>query len=278
MPFETTVRATITSTIKDLLATNADDPTGFIDINYPRRIDHALRMLSTRIPLIGRITVNAATAPYGITSPILPYTFNMTNTDFEDLIGLQVLEDPAITTAYPHNKFLPAVLEHNGANPQVRLYETQVAEFGIGATAYIWHTRSWSLENLPPSYYAIVAEGAAGYAMRAQALAFVRQATLRPDTARLLFAQADAAIASFHAQIENARANRHRMQIHNDNVLGLRLTDTKFDLDQRRIANVQAGIGLAAHLLDRQYIDQKQAERIVRTFDDDLLHTIGRTV
>ena len=88
---------------------------------------------------------------------------------------------------------------------------------------FIWHTRSWSLENLPPSYYAI-AEGAAGYAMRAQALAFVRQATLRPDTARLLFAQADAAIASFHAQIENARTNRHRMQIHNDNVLGLRLT------------------------------------------------------
>ena len=170
------------------------------------------------------------------------------------------------------------MLEHNGANPQVRLYEIEAADLAVGTAVYIWHTQAWSFENLPPSYYAIIAEGAAGYAMRAQALAFMRQATIRQNNASLLFAAADAAIASFHAQIENARANRHRMQIHNDNVLGLRLNDTKFAIDQQRIANIQGGIAVAAQLLEREYINQDQAGRIVRTFDDDLLHTPGRDV
>ena len=204
MPTPSAVRTSITATIKDLLATNTADPAGFIAIDYDRRTDHALRMLSTRIPLIGRLTVHAATAPYGVTSSILPYTFNMTDTDFQDLIAVEALQDPGEPNTYPHNRYLPAVLEHNGTNPQVRLYETQVAEFAIGSAAFIWHTRAWSFENLPPTYYAIVAEGAAGYAMRAQAFAFMRQATIRQNNASLLFAQADAAIASFHAQIENA--------------------------------------------------------------------------
>ena len=274
MATETAVRATITSTIMDLLATNADDPAGFITIDYPRRIDHALQMFGARIPLIGRKVLQAATAPHGVTSSILPYTFNITDADFADIIAVYTFSD---TRHVPH-RYIPAHLSTDGNNPQVILYDTQVAQVAIGESVVMWYYRTWSLPALPTIFYPIIAEGAAGYAMRAQALAFMRQATIRQNNASLLFAQADAAIASFHAQIENARANRHRMQIHNDNVMGLRLNDTKFAIDQQRIANIQGGIAVAAQLLDREYITEDQGKRIVQTFDDDLIQGPGATV
>ena len=261
MPPATVVRSSITRQIKNVLATNAADPAGFISFDYDDLIDRALQSLSSRITRIQRevvtVTTTSANYPWVITDP-----------EFVDLVAVE----------YPGGEHPPAYLAaelHSHENTTAISPARTILLPNSNTHVWIWYSQKWSLEILPQTWYPTVVEGAAGFALRAQALAYTRQATLRPDTTRLLFAEAAQMLGRFHAAIEATMVQRQGLQIHNDQATGIKINSTKLALDAARAGNINAAASAAATLRRLNLVDQDEVADIVKSMTDPLFDRHG---
>ena len=258
MTTDTQVQTEITGRIRDVLATNTGDPDGFIDFDYPSFIESALRIFSKSVHHIR----------------YLDHVVQNNQNGRQFSLGA---DQEFIAVEYPINqqprKFLPAltyVTTLNGAlTPIVEL--TNIGDdVPNGQTARVWYRFTWRLALLPADFREIIAEGAAGLAMRAQAFAYIRQSTLRPNSAQMLLGQANAMLTSFHAMVEQCRQDHNRLQRINIDLNAIRQTDVNLAIDATEVGNLSATTAAVEYLLRLNLIEHDEAKRITTKYSRQL--------